>query len=236
MAALTWGSHVTEAGASSPELMKNAFFKTLPRFDVTFTQDVLWERDARSRIECEVMCTAEAQCVMATFTPSAAADAPRRGSCRMHRKRQTSVMGQEAAPGARSSALVITDFWIEKPCTYTSDCTEYMAGCFSGQCLCQGGFFFDYYLNACVSSCSWTLGYTFLEYKGYDLKDHDMYDTAAGEDPVNCLHTCSKDPKCVTMAYTSYSRCYYKHVTAQDYPESWIKWSPVSFFQKTCIL
>ncbi|KAL8560570.1 hypothetical protein ACOMHN_058031 [Nucella lapillus] len=44
------------------------------------------------------------------------------------------------------------ELWIQKNCSSTSDCREPMAACFSGQCLCDKGFFYDHTENACVSS------------------------------------------------------------------------------------
>ncbi|XP_076442811.1 uncharacterized protein LOC143281486 [Babylonia areolata] len=218
---LTWG-HVTDG----------TLFKLLPLDDVMFTEDVLWEKPARVETECSLMCAGDARCVLSTFAPGPEGSA---GRCRTHSKRQRPTWRTEAVSGARTFTPVTTDKWIEKVCTSNSDCTEYMAACYSGMCLCDGGFFFDNYLNGCTSTCTRNLGNSYLKYLGWDLFSHDLFSKKAYGTMSTCEHACNADHSCTAFSYLSHvDTCYFKQVTAQDYPKDWRVYNLSTHCRRTC--
>ncbi|KAL8617648.1 hypothetical protein ACOMHN_047894 [Nucella lapillus] len=227
----------TTTTTSSP--LTTITFRTIPLPDVLFTEDLLWEKPARSRIECSAMCRGDARCVVVTFQPGGVTgEGPPRqpGRCRSHLNPQSNAKRKEAASGARSLVLVAEDWWIPKSCSSNADCTESMAACISGQCLCDGGYFFDYTQNACVRECWWGLGKVVLKYPGKDLDGHDIGNELANNDPAGvCGAICVADPNCVTFSYNrEWDRCFFKNVTSRDFPEAWLNRPPVDFFQRTC--
>ncbi|KAL8560567.1 hypothetical protein ACOMHN_058028 [Nucella lapillus] len=218
---VAWGQ-----GTVTPPV-KDARFQKLPVTDVLFREDVLGQKPARSRVDCGRMCAQDAQCLVFTFQPGAQGTP---GSCRSHSTRRAAQGQQGAAPGARSYSLR-KGAWIQKNCSSTSDCREPMAACFSGQCLCDGGFFFDHTENACVSTCTRGLGDQYLEYRDRDLFGHDIRYTI--ETVTACKSQCSALSTCLTFVYL-WRHCFLKHATAQDDPSKWRVKHNVSFYQKTC--
>ncbi|KAL8625962.1 hypothetical protein ACOMHN_012554 [Nucella lapillus] len=95
--------------ASSPEAcrdrdistlsQRHMYFDHLPLNDVQFTEDVLMEVSARSRIECNKKCMETKGCVMCTFHSSPQGPP---GHCRLHSQLQTAADGKQSMPGAKS--------------------------------------------------------------------------------------------------------------------------------------
>ncbi|KAL8625958.1 hypothetical protein ACOMHN_012550 [Nucella lapillus] len=89
--------------ASSPQPdLKETPFDRLPLNNVQFTNDVLMEVSARSRIECSKKCAETEGCVMCTFHSSPQGPP---GHCRLHSQLQTAAGGNQRMPGAKSVAL-----------------------------------------------------------------------------------------------------------------------------------
>ncbi|KAL8625899.1 hypothetical protein ACOMHN_012491 [Nucella lapillus] len=89
--------------ASSPDPpQRNTSFTCLPQNDVLFTEDVLMEVSARSRIECSKKCVEIEGCVICTFHSSPQGPP---GHCRLHSQLQTAADGKQSMPGAKSLAL-----------------------------------------------------------------------------------------------------------------------------------
>ncbi|KAL8625979.1 hypothetical protein ACOMHN_012571 [Nucella lapillus] len=88
------------ASASSPHpsQRETSFDRRLPN-DVLFTEDVLMEVSARSRIECSKKCAGTEGCVMCTFHSSPQGPP---GHCRLHSQLQTAADGKQSMPGAKS--------------------------------------------------------------------------------------------------------------------------------------
>ncbi|KAL8575742.1 hypothetical protein ACOMHN_055931 [Nucella lapillus] len=88
--------------ASSPgPHLNETYFDHLPLDDVLFTEDVLMEVSARSRIECSQKCMETEGCVICTFHSSPQGPP---GHCRLHSQLQTATDGKQSMPGARSMA------------------------------------------------------------------------------------------------------------------------------------
>ncbi|KAL8611932.1 hypothetical protein ACOMHN_060371 [Nucella lapillus] len=222
---VAWGQ-----GTVTPPV-KDARFQKLPVTDVLFREDVLGQKPARSLVDCGRMCARDARCLVFTFQPGAQGTP---GSCRSHSTRRAAQGQQGAAPGARNYSLRKED-WIQKNCSSTSDCREPMAACFSGQCLCDGGFFFDHTENACVSNCSVGLGTTFHAYRDMVLYGHYLSFRDAQGSVTRCVSTCLADRHCTSFAHRLLGdRCYFKHATAQDFPKDWVRDASVVHYQRCC--
>ncbi|KAL8578995.1 hypothetical protein ACOMHN_001957 [Nucella lapillus] len=88
--------------ASSPDPhLRETSFTRLPLNDALFTEDVLMEVSARSRIDCSKKCVETEGCMMCTFR-SSYGDPP--GYCRLHSQLQTAADGKQSMPGAKSTA------------------------------------------------------------------------------------------------------------------------------------
>ncbi|KAL8625903.1 hypothetical protein ACOMHN_012495 [Nucella lapillus] len=93
-------AQTTNSSSSDPDL-KETVLGRLPLNDVQFTEDVLLDVSARSRIECSKKCVETEGCVMCTF-PSSPQGPP--GHCRLHSQLQTAADGKQSMPGAKSLA------------------------------------------------------------------------------------------------------------------------------------
>ncbi|KAL8568564.1 hypothetical protein ACOMHN_058501 [Nucella lapillus] len=88
--------------ASSPDPpQRDTSFTRLALHDVLFTEDVLMEVSARSRIECSQKCMETEGCVMCTFYTSPQGPP---GHCRLHSQLQTAADGKQSMPGAKTLA------------------------------------------------------------------------------------------------------------------------------------
>ncbi|KAL8568559.1 hypothetical protein ACOMHN_058496 [Nucella lapillus] len=86
--------------ASSPDPPhRNTSFTRLPLNDVLFTEDVLMEVSARSRIECSQKCMETEGCVMCTFHSSPQGPP---GHCRLHSQLKTASDGRQPTTGAKT--------------------------------------------------------------------------------------------------------------------------------------
>ncbi|KAL8618386.1 hypothetical protein ACOMHN_050154 [Nucella lapillus] len=90
--------------ASSPDPpQRDTSFTRLALNDVLFTEDVLMEVSARSRIECSKKCMETEGCVMCTFHSSPQGPP---GHCRLHRQRwQSASDGSQPTTGAKTLVL-----------------------------------------------------------------------------------------------------------------------------------
>ncbi|XP_076454769.1 uncharacterized protein LOC143289612 [Babylonia areolata] len=98
-------SFAPSSGSSASGFINNVVFaRTQSVDDVLFTEDVVADVAARSRIECSKQCVQTRGCVMCTFHHSAqASPGGSGGECRMFGKKHTAIQeGQKAAPGAMS--------------------------------------------------------------------------------------------------------------------------------------
>ncbi|KAL8625963.1 hypothetical protein ACOMHN_012556 [Nucella lapillus] len=91
--------------SSSPllHLKETSFDRRLPN-DVLFTEDVLMEVSARSRIECSKKCAETEGCVMCTCHSSPQGPP---GHCRNHSQLQTAADGKQSMPGAKSVGMYL---------------------------------------------------------------------------------------------------------------------------------
>ncbi|KAL8558600.1 hypothetical protein ACOMHN_046318 [Nucella lapillus] len=105
------------ASTPGPNL-KGTIFDLLPLNDVLFTEDVLMEVSARSRIECSKKCAETKGCVMCTFHSSLQGPP---GHCRLHSQLQTASDDKQSMSGAKSMAR-------RSPCDggYVPACDRYL--------------------------------------------------------------------------------------------------------------
>ncbi|KAL8602579.1 hypothetical protein ACOMHN_017552 [Nucella lapillus] len=87
--------------ASSPGAgLRETSLRRLPPDDVLYTEDLLLETSARSRIECSIACAETEGCAMGTFLSRPPGGSP--GHCRLHSRRQSAADGMRSWPRARS--------------------------------------------------------------------------------------------------------------------------------------
>ncbi|KAL8560569.1 hypothetical protein ACOMHN_058030 [Nucella lapillus] len=251
VAALTVGWGPGREATASPQPVTAAMFHRLPGADVLFTAHVLGHQPARWDCCCRLLHRQEVPCglwrAVCRGRPVPPVHIPFRDTrCSRHLPQ---TQEEEESPSGTDDVGAWSKNWIQKNCSSTSDCREPMAACFSGQCLCDGGFFFDHTENACVSSeynapfvssCTRGLGNTYLEYKAMDFNGHDAFDTSASGDPLTCHTKCSADPTCVLIVYGSMwkkgqGRCFYKNVTSRDFPLAWKPRSETISYQRQCL-
>ncbi|KAL8568573.1 hypothetical protein ACOMHN_058509 [Nucella lapillus] len=90
--------------SSSDPPQRDTSFTRLPLNDVLFTEDVLMEVSARSRIECSQKCMETEGCVMCTFHSSPQGPP---GHCRLHSQLKTASDGGQPTTGAKTLARII---------------------------------------------------------------------------------------------------------------------------------
>ncbi|XP_076453614.1 uncharacterized protein LOC143288851 [Babylonia areolata] len=187
---------------------------------------------ARSRVECGLTCLRDARCVLYSVSPGTGGAA---GTCRTHSKRLPPAARREVVSGARTFSPVTTDNWNNKVCVSDHDCTDYMTACFSGKCLCDGGFFYDVNLNGCVSTCTRGLGDSYTAYPDIHLNQTSAWISDANGSVSSCTPLCNANPGCTGFNFGSgWPRCYFKYGTPQDYPVIRFSGTVKTFYQRTC--
>ncbi|KAK7088570.1 hypothetical protein V1264_022476 [Littorina saxatilis] len=105
--------------------------------------------------------------------------------------------------------------------------------CYSGQCLCGGGYFFSNSQSVCVQNCSHHDD-SYLHYKDWDLHGYNA-NIFANVNASTCASFCNQRATCVLFSYVpGYGSCYLKEVTPQDFPGDWRARPGVDVYQRTC--
>ncbi|XP_070183653.1 uncharacterized protein, partial [Littorina saxatilis] len=104
-----------------------------------FSENIIFEQPAKSRLHCAALCEQRPCCVTFTFDQEV---------CRGHTMMVTSDTSSTPAPGARSFAREDRE-WLDTTCDNNDGCCEPNAVCFTGLCKCSPG----YYYSQCTKTC-----------------------------------------------------------------------------------
>ncbi|KAK7113081.1 uncharacterized protein [Littorina saxatilis] len=214
--------------------------------NLLFMEQVSFETDTSSLIECAAACLRSNDCYCFTLIPLSA---PSGSTCRGYSAMMTSAKVSTSYPGAQTFHIrQRTTSWLEKECVTNADCPgELSAQCFADRCRCTPGYFYSHATDMCTTSCAKSdLQPHFTEYPKYGIHGYNLL---YGPNAIDCrtLHIpledckveCLKEPQCVNLEYLVFTaeppQCCFHAVTALDVPAGWRYMAKKRFFQRTCV-
>ncbi|KAK7108227.1 uncharacterized protein [Littorina saxatilis] len=193
-----------------------------------FSENIIFEQPAKSRLHCAALCEQQPCCVTFTFDQEV---------CRGHTMFVTSDPSSTPTPGARSFAREDRE-WLDTTCDNNDACAEPNAVCFTGLCKCSPGYYYSQCTQTCLSSCEPSkLTEPFQEYKGSVIYPTQILNTN-NVTLEQCLQGCMDNTQCMSVDYNfGDKKCYQKGVTARtaEGPDKFrTGWGDYNHYQKSC--
>ncbi|KAK7111712.1 hypothetical protein V1264_011300 [Littorina saxatilis] len=215
---------------STVSLQQSLLAKKAAPANYIFLENLLFESEAASAVDCASSCWKRPDCWSFTVTTTSLGT-----TCRGHAVWMTSA--NERILTATTSLWHLNLDWLERECSNNRECGVPLSECFAGKCLCSPGYYYSNSKDSCVEGCEEAdLQSTFVAYPGYRIHLRNIVCT--GMPREDCITVCGQHARVRTCDYLPLGGvlyCCLQPVTKLDFPSDWIVDPTSTSYQRTCV-